>query len=86
MRAVRIQDAVADLFKAAGKLHALRRRGGEFNRCNAVSLQADINQQLTGVVLNRFSKKTWLKFCRAHAHIPDHGFHQRKAPQRFRNG
>ncbi|GBE71485.1 hypothetical protein EKINANG_31350 [Enterobacter sp. KINAN-G] len=85
MRGVGIQNAGTDLFKAGDKLNVFARARGQLDVCNAVSFQTDVNHQLVRVVLHLLGEHARFEFRFAHAHVADHRFHQREAPQRLRN-
>ena len=85
VRGVGIQNAGTDLFKAGHKLNVFARAGGQLNVRNAVGFQTDVDHQFVSVILHFLSKGTRFEFGFAHAHVADHRFYQREAPQRFRN-
>ena len=85
MRRIGGQNALADLFETGGELHVLDRAGSQFNIGDAVIFQTDVDDQFVGIVLNGFHKKAGFKLRIAHAHVADHGFYQREAPQRLRD-
>ena len=85
MRRIGGQNAFTDLFEAGSELHVLLRAGSQFDIGDAVIFQTDVNHQFVGIVLDGFHKQAGFKLRIAHAHIADHGFNQREAPQRLRN-
>ncbi|SAR74880.1 Uncharacterised protein [Klebsiella variicola] len=85
VRGVGGQNTFADLFEAGGELDGLHRARRQFNIGNMIIFEANVDHQFIGVILNGFNKHPRLKFSVAHAHVADHRFHQREAPQRFRN-
>ncbi len=85
VRGIGIQNTGADLFEAGDKLDVFARAGGQLNVGNAVGFEADVNHQFVHVVLHFLNEGAGFEFGFAHAHVADHRFHQREAPQRLRD-
>ena len=85
MWCIRVENTGTNLFKAGDELNVLIDATGQLDIDNTVGFQAYVNDQFTGIILNGLHKHARLKFRHRHAHIADHRFHQREAPQRFRN-